>query len=161
MPRKAAQTAHSLVHIQMHALMLDGNVFDRLAVDDATREQVSRACEAGLVRILISPVVQRELEASPFGRVPDFFPFEIVVESVAVAGLAIAGLAIPGEGKVFSKHLGNSKKGADAVIADSASAYADILVSEDARCISRLREIGGSCACLSYAEFQSWLAEVG
>lgn len=144
----------------MHALMLDGNIFDRLAADNYTRKLLNNACSAGLVRVLVSPVVQRELEASHFGGIPTFFPVEIVIESVAVAGLARADLATPGDAEIFTKHLGNSKKGADAVIVNSASTYADIFVSEDIRCIARLKEIKGPCSCLSYEDFQSWIARV-
>ena len=70
----------------MHALMLHGNVFDRLATDDSTRHRLSHACSAGIVRALVSPVVQQELEASHFGGIPDFFPVVIVTESVVETG---------------------------------------------------------------------------
>jgi len=144
----------------MQTVMLDGNVFDLLKSDDETRALVKNACEKKQIRIIISPVVMKELERSPFGGTPDFFPVEVIVESVAVAGLAIAGLAMPGNGAIFSTHLGTSNKGSDAVIADSASTYANVFVSEDSRCRIRLQQAHRSCICLAYREFQMWIAEV-
>jgi len=141
--------------------MLDGNVFDLLKSDDDTRALIKSACEKKQIRIIISPVVMKELERSPFGGIPYFFPVEVIVESVAVAGLAIAGLAMPGNGTIFSAHLGTSNKGSDAVIADSASTYANVFVSEDSRCRTRLQQAHHSCNCLAYGEFQMWIAEVG
>lgn len=145
----------------MQTVMLDGNVFDKLVPDDGTRFLIRAACEKKLVRVVISPVVMKELECSPFGGIPDFFPVDVIVESVAVAGLAIAGLARPGNGEIFSSHLGTSNKGGDAVIADSASSYADVFVSEDKRCRTRLQQICPSCKCLAYEEFRIWIANVG
>ena len=98
--------------------MFDSNVFDKLATDDCTRSLVRAACRNNLIRIVVSPVVVKELEESPFCKIPDFIPIDVIADTVFVPGLAVAGLAMPGSGKVFSKHLGKSKKGADAVIAD-------------------------------------------
>ena len=143
----------------MQTVMLDGNIFDKVAHDIATQTAIRNACESGWIRVIVSPVVMQELQQSPFGGVPVFFPVEVVVESVAVAGLAVAGLATPGEGDIFSAHLGTSRKGGDAVIADTASTYADVFVSEDSRCRNRLAVIQTACKCLTYEEFCEWIAK--
>lgn len=144
----------------MQTVMLDANIFDKIARDSTTQAAVKAATESAQIRVIVSPVAMQELLKSPFGGIPEFFPVEVVVDSVAVAGLAIPGLARPGDGNVFRAHIGSSRKGADAVIADSASTYADVFVSEDARCRNRLQDIHLACKCFTYAEFSEWIANV-
>lgn len=141
----------------VQTVMLDGNIFDLLAKDSLTRDLIRDLVGQKYIRIIISPVVMQELRSSPFRGIPDFFPVDIIVESVAVVGLAIVDLAICGDGTIFSPHLGTSSKGSDAVIADSASSYANIFVSEDKRCRTRLAQLQESCNCLSYSDFKLWI----
>lgn len=144
----------------MHALLLDSNIYDRLASDQTTRERIKSACAQNLIRVLINSIIRDELLSSPFQRIPAFFPVELIADSVVVAGLAIPGLARPGRGDVFAGHIGSSKKGKDAVIADSASTHADLFVSDDHRCLKRLLKLKTSCKCFTYDEFARWLEHV-
>ena len=145
----------------MKTVMFDGNIFDKLRDDESMRSVVSGACKRGSIRVVISPTVMLELKSSPFRGVPDYFPVEVVAESVAVPGLAIPGLAFPGKGEVFAQHLGESRQGRDAAIADSADAYADVFVSEDWRCRKRLAGASKSCECFDFTGFAKWIAELG
>jgi hypothetical protein len=145
----------------MHTLLLDTNIYDSLANDQATRDRVKTATEQGILRVVINSIVRDELTKSPFRGIPDFFPVELIADSVMVPGLAIPGLARPGKGNVFAAHIGNSRQGKDAVIADSASNYADIFISNDGRNRKRLQKLGTSCTCFSYHEFAHWLERLG
>lgn len=139
-------------------VFLDGNIYNRLENDSDTREMLAEAVASGLLRIIATPVVVDELAESPFGGVPDWFPVKIEVESVAVLDQWHLGQARLGNGMVFTEHRGNSNKTRDAVIADSANASADLLVSNDRRCRKRLRESSSRCVALDYEEFRAWLA---
>ena len=97
------------------------------------------------------------LRLARFREVPDFFHVEETPDGVAVAGIVKAGAAVPSEGETYSKHLGESKKARDAVIAETAENQADILVSEDKRCRERLRSIGDKTECYDFRQFKDWL----
>ena len=141
----------------MTKLLLDGNVYDKLSQDQRTKEVLARLIEARQVEALATPVVVGELTASPFGGLPDWFPISRVPEAVTVLGYARLGAARLSSGEVYRKHRGTSKKIPDAIIAHSANALADILVSEDQRCRKRLAEISTRCRAMSYDEFREWL----
>jgi hypothetical protein len=81
----------------------------------------------------------------------------VEVESVMVWGYWRWGMARWSDGTVYKKHRGESSKIADAIIADSADSLADILVSEDRRCRSRLAAISSRCTAMDYNEFQTWV----
>lgn len=144
----------------MVKMLLDSNIYDLLAKDTRTCNLLQKACASSKVKVIASPVVRIELEDSPFGGIPDFFPVELVVDRVAIPGLAIPGLVTPGSGTIFSDHIGESKQTKDAVIADAAHTYANIFVSEDRRARTRLRELSGVCIALDYKEFQVWIEGV-
>ena len=144
----------------MHKLLFDSNIYDRLAADETSRERVKSACEKNLIRVLVNSIIRDELIGSPFQQIPDFFPVELIADSVIIPGLAIPGLARPGSGEVFTGHIGTSRKGKDAVIADTASNYADIFVSGDQRFRTRLQKLNTSCKCFTYDEFVLWLKHV-
>ena len=66
-----------------------------------------------------------------------------------------------GEGEVHNEHLGASKKQfPDAIIADTADALADVLVTEDPRFRKRLNKISESCQAMKYEEFTAWLKQL-
>src|SRR5579864_9258400 len=111
----------------MHNVLLDANIYDRLKEDSEGREQLRVACERKIVRVVTNFIIQSELEKSPFGGIPQYFPVTLIADTVAIAGLAVAGLAIPGSGDVFSAHLGTgtTKHSGDAVTANTASNSAD------------------------------------
>lgn len=137
--------------------LLDSNIYDRLQEAPEIREAIAAAITAGVLRIIVTPKVCQELEPSPFQGVPGWFPVEHVVESVAVVGHWVLGFAVLGAGAVFTAHRGSSGQAADAIIADSADAYADILVSEDKRCRKHLADAGSACAVMSFDGFKTWL----
>jgi len=145
----------------MYTLLLDTNIYDLLAIDQTSRDRVSTAIAQGILRVVINSIIRDELAKSPYRGIPDFFLVEIIADSVVVPGLAIPGLARPGKGDVFAAHIGSSRQGKDAVIADSASNYADIFVSNDGRNRNRLQRLGTSCTCFSYHEFTHWLERLG
>ncbi len=141
-------------------LLLDGNIYNRLQADTETRCRLNTLIADGMIRVIATPVLVGELEASPFCGLPDWFPIETEAKSVFVLGHARLDMARLGKGEIYSKHRGQSNKVPDAIIADSADGLADVLVSDDRRCRKRLADISSDCAALDYDEFVFWLREL-
>jgi hypothetical protein len=141
----------------MAKVLLDGNVYDKLSQDEEARERLAQLIKRGQIEVIATPVVVDELTKSPFRGLPPWFPISKQPEAVTVLGYARLGAARLSSGKVYRRHRGESKKIPDAIIAHSADAMADILVSEDQRCRKRLAEISNRCQALSYDQFRSWL----
>lgn len=140
------------------AVFLDGNIYNLLDQDLETRTSVAKAIARGQIRVIATPVVVDELLQSPFGGVPDWFSVDVEVENVAVPDHWHLGQAGLGDGRVFTEHRGTSHKTRDAIIADSADALADVLVTDDRRCRKRLLEISSKCTAFDYKRFRRWLA---
>jgi len=138
-------------------ILLDSNVYDRLQSDGDSCATLRALVDRGLAKVIATPMVLDELRKSPFGGLPSWFPVAIEAESVTVFGYARFGMTKLGEGAVYGEHRGESKKIPDAIIADSADALADILVSEDRRCRERLKKISVRCSGLDYEGFREWL----
>jgi hypothetical protein len=138
-------------------VLLDTNIYDSLQADVGTRDLLTRLVGEGRVSIIVTPKVRDELAAGPFGGVPAWIPMHHVIESVAVLGHWHLGEAALGEGQVFTAHRGESNKVGDAIIADSADTYADILVSEDARLRKHFTSVSERCLALDFGEFRAWL----
>ncbi len=141
-------------------MLLDTNVYDCLYGDAEAREWLARLIAADRVCVIATPKVHDELAAGPFGGIPDWFPVQQAIESVAVVNHWRVGEAALGDGQVFAAHRGESKKVADAIIADSANTYADTLVPGDERLRKRFTRISRRCAALDFDEFRVWLKEL-
>ena len=141
-------------------VLLDTNIYDKLACDPGTLDDIATAATAGHVRAIATPKVEDELLNSPLRGLPDWFPIETRVESVAVLDHWHLGMAKLGEGEVYSAHRGTSQKVPDAIIADSAHAYAQVFVSEDRRARRRLDESSSRCRAMDYVTFCDWLDSV-
>ena len=135
----------------MPSLILDTNVYDRLAAAPELAERLRALIEAGEFKVIVTRTIAEELAKSPFGGVPALFPVEYVGNTVARADIMCAGDSL-GDGEVYAAHLGQSAKGNDALIVDAASWHADWLVSEDDRLRKRASEIGIKSQVMSYAE---------
>jgi hypothetical protein len=142
----------------MTRVVFDGNVYDKLVDDPTTRHILASLTASGQLEVLATPVVVEELRDSPFRGVPSWFPVTVEPEAVLVLGHARLGMARLSEGRVYTRHRGRSNKVRDAIIAESASALADVFVSEDRRCRKRLGELSSRCRPMTYAEFRAWLA---
>ena len=141
----------------MTRVMFDTNVYDKLAVDVDCRARVANLVATQRLSVIATPIIVDELAAGPFGGLPDWFPIVVEPESVAVLGFARLGMARLGDGDVYTRHRGASKNIKDGIVADSADALADILVSEDGRCRRRISEVSSNCVGISYEEFGQWL----
>jgi hypothetical protein len=104
--------------------------------------------------IVIPATLRHELEASPFGGVPDWFAVDVISDGVAIVGHSRVGECRLGEAVVYSTHLGESRQVADAVIVDTAHAYADLFVSQDRRARKRYSEIADGPRSLDYRAFK-------
>jgi predicted nucleic acid-binding protein len=138
-------------------VLLDGNVYNRLDVEPEIRAAVETLIEKGILQVFASPVVVKELQASPFGGIPNWFPVSVQPEGIGIAGLERAGMARSSVGRIFHAHRGESRKGYDAIIAESARTMRAMLVSDDRRCRERLKEIAGEDTAMSYNEFKVWV----
>jgi hypothetical protein len=141
----------------MVTILLDSNVYDALDQDPTVRSMIATLIAQGDLRMIATPKVLDELHSSPFGGLPDWFPVELEAESAFVLGHAQLGMARLGSGDIYTQHRGESSKVPDAIIADSAHASADILVTEDKRCRKRLQKISDRCRAMTYSEFHEWL----
>lgn len=138
-------------------LYLDGNIYNLLEHDLPTRELAARLAVMHRVEFVASPVLLGELSSSPFKGLPTWFPVNVLPEGIAISGNARSGMARASEGLVFRQHLGESRKGADAVIAHSARSMGAVLVSEDHRCRERLKALTGAGHAMNYQEFRVFL----
>lgn len=141
----------------MIRVLLDTNIYDKLAVDRATINTIAEKIAQGVLEVVVSPIIMGELKESHFQGMPTFFPVTNIPEGVAVVGYAIVGLARPSEGVVYNAHRGDSKKAKDAIIAETADSDCDLLVSEDNRCRTRLNTHAKKCKAVNFQYFKELL----
>ena len=140
----------------MKTVLLDGNVYNELARDTETRADLCDCVARGMLRVVCTPRIQRELMDSPFRGIPDWFPVHHELESVSVLPFR-PGETRLGRGEVYRDHRGTSQQRSDAEIADAADTYADVFVTQDKRCRSRTRKYATKCRTLSFPDFRVWL----
>ncbi|MDA3961495.1 MAG: hypothetical protein PF961_11945 [Planctomycetota bacterium] len=154
-------------------ILLDGNVYDLLVNDAAAIAAITELSKAGVIEIICNQIVREELEKSPYGKVPNWFPVTFAYEPGAFIGY---GLIAPGDvdprdtryarimpdKSVYSEHVGGSNKSKDAIIADTASKTCKIAVSEDKRFVHRLigTEIAHDCKAMNHADFLAYLDDL-
>jgi predicted nucleic acid-binding protein len=139
-------------------VVLDSNIYDKCAQIYEIQCRVRELILAGKIEILISPTIYDELCKSPFNGVPNFFPGTYIGESVFVAGGRVGDRV--GTGEILDEHLGDSKKVADAFIADLAATDAEYLVSEDKRLRIRLNAIQSWCKAIDFLTFTSIIEQL-
>ena len=135
--------------------LLDTNVWDKLALDASARNKIRTLCEIGAHEIVVPNTLLRELEESPFGGVPEWFPVTLITDSVGVWDHSQWDHARFSDGKMFRDHCGGSQNVSDAVIVSSADGDADIFVSEDNRARNRYATLRGKQRSLCYSEFRA------
>ena len=140
-------------------IIFDSNIYDKLAIDIATQEEVRKLVDEGKIVVIVTRTIFEELSKSPFKGIPSFFKIEYTGNTVGRCGIMCAGDSI-GAGTIFDEHLGGSKKLNDALIADASDWKADYLVSEDDRLQKRMRKISHNCAVLSYSDFVAMVAKI-
>ncbi len=139
----------------MPSVFLDANIYDLLHADDAALSRLSTLVASKLVEVIVTPKLIDELSRSPFNGVPQWFETKFQPEAVTVVGHAFLGQSFLSEGTTYEAHKGDSKQVADAIHAESATAFADFFVSEDNRARRRLSALETACRCLTYSEFCS------
>lgn len=107
--------------------------------------------------VMVPSTICRELKVSPFKGVPNWFPTEIIGDSVFLCDYSLTDIDRVGEGDIYNAHKGNSEQFRDAIIADVSNTDADIFVSEDYRCRQRLKKVSELCTSMSFSEFENWL----
>jgi hypothetical protein len=144
----------------MTTILFDTNAYDALALQPEARERVRALCERGVITVVATSTIVDELADSPMQGLPAWFPVTEELDGIAVIGHSRIGHARIGVNDIYEPHLGESNQVADAVIAESAERYADILVSDDVRCRSRFAKLTQKCEVLTTAEFVKWLDTV-
>jgi hypothetical protein len=146
--------------VSITRVLLDGNIYDKLKTDENARTTLSHLISHCLVRVIATPMIIAELQKSPFGGLPGWFPVDVNAENVTVLGYAPLGMTRLGDGTVYAEHRGESNKIPDGIIADSADALADVFVSEDRRCRERLKRKSVRCSGMDYQEFRIWMEQL-
>jgi hypothetical protein len=134
--------------------VLDANIWDKLAQDDEARGRARLLCDAGDLEIVVPDTLLQQLEESPFGGVPDWFPTSVIADSVFVLDHSRLDSARLGDGEMFTAHRGSSKQIADAAIVDAADTDADVFVSEDRRARERYAKLRDRGRSVDYARFR-------
>lgn len=142
-------------------VLLDCNIWDQLARDGRTRARLAHLVDSERLVVLVPATLRRELEASPFGGVPDWFSVVSILDGVAIVNHSRAGECRLGDAEVYSAHRGESRQVPDAVLADTAHAYADVFVTEDRRTRDRYARIAGSSRALDFSDFRTLILELG
>jgi hypothetical protein len=141
----------------MVRILLDGNIYGKLAADTVARELLRQRVARTEVTIIATPVLAAELSESPFRGFPNWFPIRVQHDCVAIAGITRSGTARSSIGQMYRAHRGESRgNGRDAIIAQAANSMADIFVSEDGRSRRRLARLSQKCRALSFEEFSNW-----
>jgi hypothetical protein len=91
-------------------ILLDANVYDKLQSDTEACATLRALVDRGLARLIATPMVLDELQKSPFGGPPNWFPVAVEAESVTVLGYAPLGMRRLDDGGVNAGHRGESNK---------------------------------------------------
>lgn len=141
-------------------VLLDCNIWDQLANDGRARARLAHLVDSERLVVVVPATLRRELEASPFGGIPDWFSIVPILDGVAVVGHSRVGECRLGDAEVFRAHRGESRQVPDAVLADTAHAYADVFVSEDRRARDCYARIAGSSRALDFSGFRTLVLEL-
>lgn len=138
-------------------ITLDSNIYDLVSASAGTKNNIKALVDAKKICICAPEHVVHELKESPFNGLPDWFPIAETKDSVFVAGVTPWGNGTLGGGLVYDKHLGESKKYDDAIIADTANLTSEVLVTNDGRFKHRLAKASNDCKALDFIEFEDFL----
>jgi len=136
----------------MKTILLDTNIFDKLADDAGACALLQKLSGQGRVRLIVPVTVRDELAGSPHQGLLEALPIEVVGNATPVAGLMRAGDFL-GDADHYFKHKGVSNKEGDALVAAAAEFHADWLVSDDRRLAHRQWKLSKAVKTLTYAEF--------
>jgi hypothetical protein len=144
----------------MDKILLDSNIWNVLADDEAARARIVGLVAAGSMRVLVPDTLDREMQNSPWKGIPDWFPTEKVSDAPFVLGHSRLGRARFGSEATYSRHKGQSRKISDAVLASVASMDGAILVTEDRRAQRRFADIAGESRSIDYRRFRTHILEL-
>ena len=151
---KTLSISQTVKSANMIKIVLDSNIWDKLAQDEMAKSRVQSLCGAGELQVLMPDTLLQQLKASPFEGVPHWFPAELISDGVFVLGHSRLGFARLGDGTMFTAHRGASQQISDAVIVDVADTDADVFVSEDRRARERYARLRDPNRALDYARFR-------
>ncbi len=142
--------------------MLDTMIYDKVVDTPGMLELLLRLVEEGEVEILATHIQEDELASIPDERKRAEVakvPRQVIPTSGAVWGTSKWGGATWGdgsEGGVGIDEIRSEKRGHthDALIATSASANVDVLVTDDNRLKNRLKDSDARCEVWTFKEFR-------
>ncbi len=146
-------------------LMLDTMIYDKIVETPGMLELVLRLVDRGEVEILATHIQQDELANDPDERrraEVAKIPRQEIPTSGAVWDTSKWDKATWGdgsEGGVSVNEIRSEKRGHthDALIATSASANADVLVTDDNRLKNRLKDSDAKCEIWTFEQFRSFV----
>lgn len=126
-------------------VLLDTNVFDRIAETDESLDRVQRLVRRGAITVFVTHVQEDELaritDSTKSARIASI-PRDLIPTSEFAVGTSRLDMACLGEGEALEKiRKGNwAKHTRDALIAATAHADGLVLVTEDGRLRNRASE---------------------
>jgi predicted nucleic acid-binding protein len=133
-------------------ILLDTNIFDKLAANGRMCTLLAKLSASGHIRLVVPRTVRDELAASPYQEMLTALPIEVVGNATPVVGIMCAGDYL-GDADHYFNHKGASNKENDALVAAAAEFHADWLVSEDHRLIHRQQQLSNFVEALTFEEF--------
>lgn len=137
-------------------IVLDSMIFDLIVATDGLSNRIARSVEKGQIKILTTHVQEDQLTAMPglqkLSKIAEV-PREMIPTSVFFLDLSRLGMARLGDRddrSIDQIRRGNIEHTPDALIADTAQKYADVLVTEDATLAKRVRAEGFSVKVWSF-----------
>ncbi|WP_148282301.1 hypothetical protein [Corallococcus coralloides] len=138
--------------------ILDGNIYDKLALDTALVDRIRRLIDHKSLTLLANRSLWSEIESSPHEALAKSLPVIRIGESVFMAGGRVGDRV--GSGNLYRTHRGTSKKLNDALIADATDASADYLVTEDERCRNRMTQYSSRAQAIDFEGFKALIQQM-
>jgi hypothetical protein len=143
-------------------------IYDQLTYDDESRKLLLQRCKEGFVEILVTHIQFDQLRAIPDAAKRDALlavamtiPSTKVSTDGAVWDMSKWGEAKwgPGTGDVLIGDItrGNPRHNADGLLVATASAEADVFVTEEKRLPNKIRRYNSKLKVVSFKEFRHLL----
>jgi len=145
--------------------MLDSNVHDLIAADQAVMDAILKRIQDGRLRLVSTHIQRDELSRAPKLKRTALLAIYGLAEKISTTG-AVWDVSSWDEcswgtdeasAAIAALMAGNHKHAEDALIAATAGECADALVTNEARLASKIRRAGFSGDVWTWDQFVAWL----
>jgi len=147
--------------------MLDSNVYDKIIEQIGMTEVLAALHHSGQIEIIITHIQEDELSRIPNTNKRELVmkvPGNRVTTEGAIWNVSRFGEATFGAGggdiKIEDIQKGNPNHSEDALIANTAAARADILVTDEKTLPKRIRTTGSKIKVWDFSEFQEYINKI-